>query len=66
MLDTAAIHSIMESLKQDTAELMCSRERTTMIRRTRSGLKRKRELEAASDPSLRRLAEERGSCRELF
>jgi chitin disaccharide deacetylase len=63
MLDSTAIRSIMESLGECTAELMChpgvyddDLERA----RTRLKRERERELEALSDPSLRQLAEERG------
>jgi hopanoid biosynthesis associated protein HpnK len=63
MLDTAAIQSIMKSLGEGTTELMChpgvyddDLERA----RTRLKRSRERELEALSDSSLRRLAEEQG------
>ncbi len=72
MLDSAAIQRIMKSLGKGTAELMChpgiyddelSRARTRLKR------ERERELEALSDPKLRRLAQEQGieliSYREL-
>ena len=63
MLHSKAIRSMMESLGEGTAELMChpgiyddDLERA----QTRLKRERERELEALSDPSLRREAEERG------
>lgn len=63
MLDSAAIRSMMESLSEGTTELMChpgvcddDLERA----HTRLKRERERELEALSDPSLRRVAEEQG------
>lgn len=63
MLDSAAIRSMMESLGEGTAELMChpgvyddDLDRAP----TRLKRERERELEAICDPSLRRLAEEQG------
>jgi len=63
MLDSAAIRSIMKSLDHGSAELMChpglcddDLERAhTRLRRERA-----RELEALSDPGLKRFAEEQG------
>jgi hopanoid biosynthesis associated protein HpnK len=63
MLDSSAIRSMMESLRPGTAELMChpgvydddlSRAPTRLKR------EREKELEALSDSSLRRFAEEHG------
>jgi len=63
MLDRAAIRSMMESLPEGTAELMChpgvyddDLERA----RTRLKRERERELEALSDASLRLIAKEQG------
>ena len=63
MLDSEAIRSMMESLPEGTAELMChpgvyddGLDRAP----TRLKRERERELEALSDPSLRRVAEEQG------
>ena len=63
MLDSAAIRSMMESLSEGTTELMChpgvcddDLERA----HTRLKRERERELEALSDTSLRRVAEEQG------
>ena len=63
MLDSSAIRSIMESLGEGTAELMCHPgEYDADLERAHTRLKREREreLEALSDPNLRRLAEEQG------
>jgi hopanoid biosynthesis associated protein HpnK len=63
MLDRSAIRSIMESLGEGTAELMCHPgEYDADLERAHTRLKREREreLEALSDPNLRRLAEEQG------
>lgn len=63
MLDSTAIRSIMESLGEGTAELMCHPgEYDDDLERARTRLKREREreLEALSDPSLKALAEEQG------
>ncbi len=63
MLDRSAIRSIMETLGEGTAELMCHPgEYDADLERARTRLKREREreLEALSDPNLRRLAEEHG------
>jgi chitin disaccharide deacetylase len=63
MLDSSAIRSIMESLGEGTAELMCHPgEYDADLERAHTRLKREREreLEALSDPNLRRLADERG------
>ena len=63
MLDRAAIRSMMESLGEGTAELMCHPGvYDDDLDRAPTRLKREREheLEALSDPSLRRLAEEQG------
>jgi hopanoid biosynthesis associated protein HpnK len=63
MLDSAVIRSMMESLGEGTAELMCHPGvYDDDIDRAPTRLKREREheLEALSDPSLRRLAEEQG------
>lgn len=63
MLDSAAIRSMMESLGEGTAELMCHPgEYDDDLERARTRLKRERELElqALSDPSLRRFAEQLG------
>jgi len=63
MLDSAAIRSMMESLGEGTAELMCHPGvYDDDLDRAPTRLKREREheLEALSDPSLRRLAEEQG------
>ena len=63
MLDSAAIQSMMESLGEGTAELMCHPGVCDdHLNRARTRLKgeRERELEALSDPGLKRLAEEQG------
>jgi len=63
MLDSSAIRSIMESLGEGTAELMCHPgEYDADLERAHTRLKREREreLEALCDPNLRRLAEEQG------
>jgi hopanoid biosynthesis associated protein HpnK len=63
MLDSAVIRSMMESLGEGTAELMCHPGvYDDDLDRAPTRLKREREheLEALSDPSLRRLAEEQG------
>ena len=63
MLDSAAIRSMMESLGEGTTELMCHPGvYDDDLDRAPTRLKREREheLEALSDPSLRRLAEEQG------
>jgi chitin disaccharide deacetylase len=63
MLDSSAIRSIMESLGDGTAELMCHPgEYDADLERAHTRLKRERarELEALCDPKLRRLAEEQG------
>jgi chitin disaccharide deacetylase len=73
MLDSTAIRSMMKSLGEGTAELMChpgvydgDLERA----RTRLKRERERELEALCDPSVRLVAEEHGieliNYRELF
>jgi predicted glycoside hydrolase/deacetylase ChbG (UPF0249 family) len=62
-LDTAAIRSMMESLREGTTELMCHPgvyDENLERARTRLKRERERELEALSDPTLRRFAEERG------
>jgi predicted glycoside hydrolase/deacetylase ChbG (UPF0249 family) len=63
MLDSAAIRSMMESLSEGTTELMChpglyddDLDRAP----TRLKRERERELEALSDPELRRFAKELG------
>lgn len=73
MLDTAAIRSMMESLGEGTAELMChpgAYDDELESAHTRLKRERERELEALSDPSLKRIAEEKGieliSYRELL
>ena len=56
MLDSAAIRSMMESLAEGTAELMCHPgvyDDDLECARTRLKRERERELEALSDPSLR-------------
>lgn len=72
LLDTAAIRSIMESLREGTTELMCHpgiNDDDLEKAHTRLRAARARELEAVSDPSLRELAAELGielvSYREL-
>jgi hopanoid biosynthesis associated protein HpnK len=63
MLHGAAIRSIMESLREGTAELMCHPgiwDEDLDRGQTRLKRERERELEALCDPSLRRFAEERG------
>ncbi len=72
LLDTAAIRSIMESLREGTTELMCHpgiNDDDLAKAHTRLRQERERELEALSDPGLRELAQELGieliSYREL-
>jgi hopanoid biosynthesis associated protein HpnK len=72
MLDSDAIRSIMKSLKEGTTELMCHPgiyDSGLESAHTRLKKERERELEALTDPSLRRFAEESGieliSYREL-
>jgi len=72
LLDTAAIRSIMESLGEGAAELMCHpgiNDDDLAKAHTRLRFQRERELEAVSDPGLRELAQELGitliSYREL-
>ena len=72
LLDTSAIRSIMESLGDGTAELMCHpgiNDDDLAKARTRLRRQRERELEAVSDPGLRERAQELGieliSYREL-
>lgn len=63
MLDSATIRSMMESLGEGAAELMCHPGvYDADLERARTRLKREREkeLEALCDPSLRLLAEEKG------
>lgn len=63
MLDSAAIKSIMESLEDGTAELMCHPgiyDEDLERAHTRLKRERERELEALTDSNLRRLAEEIG------
>lgn len=63
MLDSTAIRSMMESLKDGSAELMCHPgmyDAELESARTRLKRERERELEALADPSLRLLARERG------
>jgi chitin disaccharide deacetylase len=72
LLDTAAIRSIMESLGEGAAELMCHpgiNDDDLAKAHTRLRYQRERELEAVSDPRLREFARECGikliSYREL-
>lgn len=72
LLDTAAIRSIMESLREGTTELMCHPgidDDDLAKAHTRLRQARARELEALSDPGLRGIARELGieliSYREL-
>ena len=63
MLDSAAVRSMMESLGEGTAELMCHPgiyDGDLESARTRLKRERERELEALSDVGLRCVAEERG------
>ncbi len=63
LLDSAAIRSMMKFLGEGTAELMCHPgiyDEDLEHSRTRLKREREHELEALSDPSLRRFAEERG------
>jgi hopanoid biosynthesis associated protein HpnK len=63
MLDSAVIRSMMESLGEGTAELMCHPGvYDDDLDRARTRLKREREheLEGLSDPDLRRVAEDQG------
>jgi len=63
MLDSAAIRSMMESLGEGTAELMCHPgvfDEDLDRAPTRLKRERQNELEALSDPGLRRLAAEQG------
>lgn len=63
MLDRRAIRSIMESLGEGTTELMCHPgQYDADLERAHTRLKRgrERELEALSDPDLRRFAEDHG------
>lgn len=60
MLDSAAIQSIMMTLEEGTAELMChpgEYDADLESAHTRLKRERQRELEALSDPELRRLAQ---------
>jgi hopanoid biosynthesis associated protein HpnK len=60
-LDSAAIRSIMETLKEGTTEMMCHPgvyDSDLERARTRLKRERERELEALTDPGLKRLAEE--------
>lgn len=72
LLDTAAIRSIMESLREGTAELMCHpgiNDDDLAKAHTRLRQERERELETLRDPGLRGFAQELGieliSYREL-
>jgi chitin disaccharide deacetylase len=72
LLDTEAIESLIRSARDGTTELMCHPAfYDDELERARTRLKRERqqELEALTDPSLRRLIDERGikliSYREL-
>lgn len=72
MLDSDAIRSMMKGLKEGTTELMCHpgfHDSELASAHTRLKEERERELEALTDPSLRRFAEECGieliSYREL-
>lgn len=63
MLDSSAIQSMMKSLREGTAELMCHPgiyDDDLARAHTRLKRERERELEAVSDPKLRQFAEERG------
>lgn len=63
MLDSAAIRSIMESVGEGTAELMCHPgifDDELQRAHTRLKQQRERELEALTDSSLRQFAEEQG------
>jgi len=63
MLHSAAIRSIIGSLREGTAELMCHPgiwDEELERAQTRLKRERERELDALCDPSLRRLAEEQG------
>jgi predicted glycoside hydrolase/deacetylase ChbG (UPF0249 family) len=63
MLDSTAIRSMMESVWEGTAELMCHPGiYDDELERARTRLKREREheLEALCDPSLRSVAERHG------
>ncbi|HXF38488.1 MAG TPA: ChbG/HpnK family deacetylase [Blastocatellia bacterium] len=71
-LDSNAIRSMMKGLKEGTTELMCHpgfNDPALESAHTRLKKERERELEALTDPGLRRFAEERGieliSYREL-
>jgi chitin disaccharide deacetylase len=72
LLDSEAIRSLIKSMRQGTTELMCHPAVYDLeLERARTRLKREREheLEALTDPSLRRLIDEQGikliSYREL-
>ena len=72
MLDSDAIRSMMKGLKEGTTELMCHpgfHDSALASAHTRLKKERERELEALTEPSLRRFAEECGieliSYREL-
>jgi hopanoid biosynthesis associated protein HpnK len=72
LLDTAAIRSMMESLREGSTELMCHpgiNDDDLAKAHTRLRQERERELDALSDPGLRGLAQELGieliSYREL-
>ena len=63
MLDSAAIQSMMKSLRDGTAELMCHPgicDDDLARARTRLKRERERELAAVGDPALRQFAHERG------
>jgi len=63
MLDVAAIRSMMKSLTEGTSELMCHPglyDDELEKAQTRLKQARERELDAVSDPELRRFAEEHG------
>lgn len=63
LLDSVAIRSMMESLGEGTAELMChpgNYDDDLESAHTRLKRERERELEALTDPGLRPLAEEKG------
>jgi hopanoid biosynthesis associated protein HpnK len=63
MVDSTAIRSMMESLGNGVAELMCHPgfyDDDLEHARTRLKRERERELDALSDPSLRQFAEEKG------
>lgn len=73
MLHSAAIRSMIESLGEGTTELMChpgAYDDDLARARTRLKRERERELEALCDPSLKRLAKEKGieliSYREML